>query len=353
MQIDFHHAVTYVCSRLAGFNHKDADIIAYSAQYVDDATNSGTIKFSNEAMYHRISSAHKTLDFGNHLNELENHLVWIPFHFLPGNGGKPEGENPEGSFIEKLVCYPDSYVSHDVLATCISESNRKYALHRLGITMHVFADTFAHQGFVGKLHAINKIDNLELENEEQDFFDKAKSELVNSFPMGHGPALECPDKPYLEWNYINEHFNQPVKRDNLDIFMNAVHSLVGHLANYRYQVLKENIPDEIESDYIKIKENFKSFTEPNGEERHKKWLKSIENGDFSFGSQKIEYIPKGKGSWKFKALGEEKKEDDGDEEYEFSKDFLESNWKLFHDAIQAHRFSVIHDILPKYGICVS
>ena len=31
MQIDFHHAVTYVLARLAGFDHADAEIVAYSA----------------------------------------------------------------------------------------------------------------------------------------------------------------------------------------------------------------------------------------------------------------------------------------------------------------------------------
>lgn len=34
MQIDFHHAVTYVAGRLAGKDHAKADIIAYAAQYV-------------------------------------------------------------------------------------------------------------------------------------------------------------------------------------------------------------------------------------------------------------------------------------------------------------------------------
>lgn len=65
MQIDFHHAVTYVAARIAGFTHGEADIIAYSAQYVDDATSSGAICFDNKAMYSRISSAHKSLDLDN------------------------------------------------------------------------------------------------------------------------------------------------------------------------------------------------------------------------------------------------------------------------------------------------
>ena len=59
MQIDFHHAVTYVLARLAGFPHDDAHIIAYAAQYVDDANNSGLIEFADVAPpFYHIASAH-------------------------------------------------------------------------------------------------------------------------------------------------------------------------------------------------------------------------------------------------------------------------------------------------------
>ncbi len=122
MQIDFHHAVTYTVARLATFGHREAETIAYCAQYVDDATNSGTIKFENNAMYARISSAHKTLDYRN-FDELANHFVWIPFHFLPGNGGVKAGENPDGTFVEKIICRPNSYVAKDMIRVCIEERN--------------------------------------------------------------------------------------------------------------------------------------------------------------------------------------------------------------------------------------
>ena len=49
MQIDFHHAVTYVAARVAGFVHWEADIIACAAQYVDDATSSGVVRGPNPA----------------------------------------------------------------------------------------------------------------------------------------------------------------------------------------------------------------------------------------------------------------------------------------------------------------
>src|SRR5690242_10298730 len=154
MQTDFHHAATYALARLAGFDDREAGIIGYSAQYVDDATNSGEIAFDNGARYSRISSAHKTLDYRN-FKALENARVWVPFHFLPGNGGAPAGTDPDGTFIRKLVCRPNSPVALDMLARAMSAHTEPSALHRLGITMHVYADTWAHQGFAGVSHEIN------------------------------------------------------------------------------------------------------------------------------------------------------------------------------------------------------
>ena len=59
------------------------------------------------------------------------------------------------------------------------------------------------------------------------------------------------------------------------------------------------------------------------------------------------------GSWKEAALGTVKKEDTGFERYGYSPEFLDSNWKRFHDALQAHRSNVVNDILPRYEICAA
>ena len=120
MQIDFHHAVTYVLARLAGFSVEESGIISYSSQYVDDAMIHGAVRFTNGAMYSRTSSAHKAIDFHN-TNDVENNQVWVPFHFLPGNGGLKAGKNPPGGFINKLVCKPNSYVAKEMLAKCIAD----------------------------------------------------------------------------------------------------------------------------------------------------------------------------------------------------------------------------------------
>lgn len=354
MQIDGHHTLTYVLSRMAGFTDGEAKIIAHSAQYVDDATNSGIVEFDNGAMFSRISSAHtmEAYDLKYYLDAHENHLVWVPFHFLPGNDGKVAGDNVDGSFIKKLICKPYSYVASDMLDACMKDKNKPYALYRLGITMHVFADTFAHQGFSGVVHRVNKVKNLNCENYDMNLLDIVKSKtLSRKFPMGHGAALTCPDMPFLRWSYTNG-LGEYVSRNNLDIFIEACMDLYGQLARYLTDTGREPTPYK-EEDFEKIKHNLENFTSDNGEERHQMWLKSIKDGNFSFGSVDLEYIGKGEGSWKDKAIGQKEFFDLGSETFEYNDNFMNSDWRLFHVALKAHRFDLINDILPKYGISVS
>lgn len=362
MQIDFHHATTYVCARMSGFSHEDADIISYSAQYVDEATNDGIIFFKNGAKYNRISSAHKMLDRRN-FEEMNNQMVWVPFHFLPGNGGEDAGDNPQGSFIHKLICRPDSYISRELLEDCRNNKHKPYALHRLGITMHVYADTFAHQGFAGVNHRVNEVKDLVLYNEEIDFgrklgdffgdaWDGVTQKFISkSFPLGHGAALTCPDKPYLKWSYTNG-LGEKVERDNLEIFMTAVQTMIGEMILFRIDGTDEAF-DFNPADLEVLKKNFETFKEEKGHQRYERWVESLANGDFSFGPVQLSFIPKGEGSWKDKAIANKKPIDDGTEVYDFTSEFLQSDWKMFHDALHAHYFSVVKDILPRYGICAA
>ncbi len=358
MQIDGHHAMTYIAARLAGYGHKPASVIAYSAQYVDDATNSGVIHFDNGAMYSRISSAHKMLDYRN-ADELANHQVWVPFHFLPGNGGKPAGENPKGSFIRKLVCFPDSHVARDMLRACAVDRDKPYFLHRIGITMHVYADTWAHQGFAGVNHKINEVNNLASNSKSLDksFFNKiANFFLTETFPLGHGAALSHPDRPYLVWEYTNG-LKEKVKRNNPEIFLDAVDKMCRAMQCYRNgndDMNLEAMPGLPARDAKKILSLLKSIKGDSGEERHQKWLHEISKGSFSFvAATKPNYIAKGKGSWKHKSIGQLAAADSGRETFPYKKHFLSSDWKLFHDALQVHRLDVLHDVLPRYGICAA
>jgi len=395
MQIDFHHAVTYVACRDAGFSHAEADTVAHCAAYVDDATDGKLVRFkNNKSLYKRIATAHKMLDYRN-IFELANHYSWLPFHFLPGNGGNPADESNGLTFTQKIVCRPDSHIARDMIASCIREKGRAYALHRLGITLHVYADTWAHQGFTGQVGRENKVDDLRIDAipkgnksiisahlkhhrmhnsilKASDYCSRFKwilrkikniipglaSEITDEFPLGHGAVLSFPDLPYLHWSYKPEGSaksdQKRIERKNWEVFVTAA----DHLCKVAkaYQAGSSDIDGQTglsDDTKTKIETLFQEFVDMDGGKRHNAWLSKIEQGYFSFGPQRLEYTPWGINSWKHVALGTIKEIDLKVEKFVYTDQFLTSDWKMFHDAAQAHRFELIQNILPRYGICAA
>lgn len=362
MQIDFHHTATYAIARIAGFSHDEAEIIGHCAQYVDDATNGGTIAFDNGAMYTHISSAHKHLDYRN-FSDLAMQRVWLPFHFLPGNGGMPAGDNPDGTFIEKIICSPDSHVAQDVLSACIRECDTPYGLYRLGITMHVYADTWAPQGFAGINHQVNDIRALDDHDDHDgslmgklgDFFGDTFDLVTSSFvqgvlPLGHGAVLSYPDRPFLTWSYVN-HRGEKVTRDNPKDFIAATKAMHRAFKRYMAEDPEADVPDMSDALLDKFDWLFRNLDVDDPFERHNTWIQHLADDYFGFDPATVEYIPKGPGSWKYQALRTSQEVDLDDDVFPYDASFMDSDWKRFHDALQAHRFKVLHEILPRYGIC--
>ena len=352
MQIDFHHAVTYVAARVAGFEHAKAAVIAHAAQYVDDATSSGTVYFNNKALYNRIASAHKMLDSKN-AQALANHQVWLPFHFLPGNAGLAAGQNPQGGFVEKIICTPNSEIAREMVRNVIENRHCAYGLHRLGVAMHVYADTWAHQGFAGVLHDVNEVEDAKDENSKGGLSEGIKNMFADFLddaipPLGHGRANIFPDMPFLSWRYKN-YKDDWVVRNNTDLFCEAADELCKAMQRFIAGDADAVVPGLGDADKAAIRDLFQTLNEDDGEKRHQGWLQAIAAGTFSFGKEDLFYAPRGRSSWKHQALGTSHDL----AVHTYKDDFLQSNWKLFHDAIQAHRFYLVHDLLPKHGICAA
>ena len=224
--------------------------------------------------------------------------------------------------------------------------------------MHVYTDTWAHQGFAGVNHKINEVSGLKTNNKTLDksFANKiANFFLSESFPLGHGAALSHPDHPSLVWEYKNG-LDETVSRNNIDIFMDATNKMCKAMQCFRQSDLSmdlESMPGLPQKDTNKIFSLIKSIKGDSGEVRHEKWIDEIRKGSFSFEPEEISYVAKGKGSWKQMSIGQLAAYDTGREEFTFRKTFMSSNWKLFHDALQAHRLDILHDVLPKYGICAA
>jgi hypothetical protein len=160
----------------------------------------------------------------------------------------------------------------------------------------------------------------------------------------------------LRWGYINGHGTR-ITRNNPRDFLEAAQHLYLALKRYRLGDSDAVVPPLNTIDRSKIAHYLETLTDSSGHNRHQAWLKAINQGEFSFGpspvTAQLSYVDKGKNSWKFNALGTEKLKDSPEDIFPFRNDFLNSNWKLFHDALQAHHFYVLHELLPNYGICVA
>lgn len=339
MQIDFHHTVTYVVARFAGFGASQAEIIAHAAQYVDDSTESGFVRFDNEMRYYRQASAHPVMDPSN-IDDDADAESWLPFHFLPGNEGLAAGNVSSSPYINRLVCRPNSAVAQDMIDYALRDKDKPWGLHRLGIAAHVYADTWAHQGFVGLNDPINTVSDIQYED--------GNPILVVPLPLppvGHGQARSFPDQPYLKWSYLDNGMTR-IHRDNPTDFLAAADALCTVFQRW----LGVTASGLSSAQKITIARYFALFTDEDGEDRHEKWLEELRKGSFAFGAVTLSYDAD---QWKDDALGrgyERKLLALARARYPYSPSFQHCDWKLFHDAARCQRADVFTHILPQYGI---
>lgn len=195
-----YYAVLYLCLA-AGLEPGDAVKVAYSSQYVDDSVYSAKVAviFSDgsKKVFDPIRSAHNGLkSFGAGVQE----KVYFPFHFLPGMQGE--------SYEEMAITQPGSknILFDDVIKEALKTKN----LYRIGISLHVLADTFSHEGFSGLWSQFNHADDVRFMPSKNSWWKAIGSKLRWRFgrnlfhlapAIGHGKAGHLPDIPYLGWSY--------------------------------------------------------------------------------------------------------------------------------------------------------
>lgn len=354
MQIDFHYTVTYLLSRLAGFVHAEALTIATASQSVDEATVAETLHFADGSNYGLLASAHELFDLADNGRSCTDYDVWLPFHFLPGNGGAAAGAGTDRSLVERLVCLPDSPVADAMWSACRQTAGAANHLHRVGISCHVYADTFSHQRFVGYIDDSNVVENiLHLRPAETDFLVNAEGLVADLLKLGHGGAGTDPDMPYLVWSYSNS-YGQMVERDNAEIFLLACERLVYQLGRARGTGSATALAASDRAQ-IQIQTAIAANTSTDSAIRQQGWEQLLARGAFSIGALSateqadLHYAASGSGSWEFAALGEEMNLASRVKLYDAAR-FNASDWKKFQDALWAHRAAVLDSILPAFGL---
>lgn len=228
MQLDMHYYGTYAMARAAGIKAAYAKDIATAAQYVDDS-DTAAVELRDGTFLAGAATAHHPVD-ANNIDPHDQRLVWIPFHFLPGNEGT--------TFEERLICRMDSPLAHQAIEHAMSQAEESYGPMLIGVVAHMYADTFSHYGFSGIASDINGVDIDSITprikskevlkyvmNKAGDFFEKRKADAANLLRLGHGSVATYPDRPYLSWDFRYLDGRHSGIRDNPNTFRLACEKL--------------------------------------------------------------------------------------------------------------------------------
>lgn len=355
MNIDFHYGVIYILARKAGFEGKSAETIAHACQYVDDSTVTGVLDFEEGQSFDRFASAHEMFDHKNMVRDSDMR-VWAPFHFLPACEGD--------TFDEKCVCRPNSATARALVEEALRLRTADNALHRLGVTLHVYVDTWAHQGFSGTISPNNVVHQLTSDHHDSNDLlaelrravgaarDLAESELVDMISrLGHGAALHLPDLPWAVWRYTNGH-DQPIRRENLPDFISAADMAFRALSAFRSSSATFVDQRGLPADFKDALEQLLGGSQSNDcDERLQRLFDAVASGSIPGLREDVPiYVAKGPRSWKFLATGITSHSNDGPTPPIWSAAFEESDYRKFHDAVKDHRAFVTEELLPRHGV---
>lgn len=375
MQLDMHYYGTYAMARAAGIKPDSAQVIATSAQFVDDNTARGHVEFRDGARIDQEPTAHHLADFSN-LDDRDQRRVWVPFHFLPGNVGD--------TYTERLKCRMDSPIVQELRDHHLALSDRAFALHLLGITAHVYADTFSHYGFSGVSSRGNKVDNSSFRfHQEIDDTDEAVEELssdmrdyvtskmarffenrgnhgglltnINSLvaetasgALGHGSVATLPDRPYLVWSFDYERPDAIAEihsiRNNPATFLAGCRALYNMFRRFvEMQADAHGCGDALDFETIAPKVREVLLVQADKAGRIAAWQDAAQSGEI-FGVGR-ETIPEYDGEdW-----NDQWDKLDGEADYRTAMDL--PVWR-FYQAASLHRTYVLRDLLPKHRLIV-
>jgi hypothetical protein len=365
MQIDMHYYGVYALARTAGLKPKTCQIIATASQFVDDNAANINIEFQDGGRIDAEATAHHISDILVLRDPKDQRQVWVPFHFLPGNEGD--------SFSERLLCRKDSQLAQAMVKNHLSYAKEDFGAYLMGITAHIYADTFSHYGFSGIGSRRNRVVGKSIEfdeglepdfaeklgEKEKEFFRKygqgggfvanMKSWLAEtvSGALGHGAVATYPDRPYLKWSfkyeYPKKNRNVKMQRDNPKTFLEGSQALHQMFTQFGKLNQKHSNNDglmfkTIKSEVAKIisKQVWK-------EERIKEWKSAANKG--LLGQLKFtipNYDPK---NWLQEAAEMNLGKD--------SKMALTSNLFRFYQAASINRQFVLRELFPGCGLVVA
>jgi hypothetical protein len=263
MQKDFHYDVIFALAKEAGYDHRDANTIAYASQYVDDNTDREYAVFDDEGEFYvgfpekigKTASLYfpiitQAVDITAFQIGMQRY-VYAPFHFIPGDN-TVEIKGRKNPLCTTRGCKN----AENLLKTALKSKD----LYKIGVALHGYADTWSHERFSAFHEDWNRVyKTISL-----------KSLLPN---IGHAEVVNEPDKISATW--VDERFGKQ-KIDNRERSLLAAEQIFGFLKKGRVNwkdvrsTFEEIMGAENLSDRIKLIKKMYPQIEDYNEDR---WIK--------------------------------------------------------------------------------
>lgn len=327
MDIEFHYHITYVLARKAGFDQSEAWIIAYASQYVDDNTGAFTIQAEKPSANYK-NYITQTLDITKPGNRLLR--IHTCFHFLPGDYIEHHARvKRNDGLVHVLTTTPDSRNARWLM----DEAFKSRSLYRIGIATHGYADTWAHQNFLGYRHAFNGMKGL----------------IEKAIPnIGHADAFHKPDIPYLIWQDKRlAAANRAI--ENKERFLEAAREIFSRFCKYNNTKLNDK---QIQRKWIRHREGISQAIgrehnrQVNGRktriQRYKELVEEMpaySRKDWFQEAVEVKRSPGGFGN-----RNDERNRPHT--EYRQKPGFLSSHWFKFQEAVKEHQRVALERLKP-------
>lgn len=253
MNINFHYFAVKTLAMAAGFEDTHAQQLAKYSQFVDDYNAPLLMSCSNipkeiitsgeldlyvrglSGNFQPVSTGFSSpFEYATLIVRREQRFILSPFHFAPYD---KTGAGLADNRVILLTCGDNSLMDrliHREISDFNSSSNQSIHLMRIGMLLHIFADSYAHQGFTGFLSGVNRVNITGVKNnltgkdctvQARDGIRRIFNTAMSNIPaIGHVQAGHNPDLSHVSFRYTDES-GKGHSRDNTEAFLEAARNI--------------------------------------------------------------------------------------------------------------------------------
>ncbi|MDL2231974.1 hypothetical protein LJC63_00135 [Ruminococcaceae bacterium OttesenSCG-928-L11] len=258
MDINFHYYAVKAIAVRAGFDEADAQYIASYSQFVDDFDSSFVVMLTDVPEYARYLALGSTwglywfmpvttgfnswFDMAQLITHSNQKWIVTPFHFIPelplNNPALPANWRVAPADIDVPSLITDMLVESRTAFLTSTPATRSASLMRIGMLLHIFADTYAHQRFSGfqgwENHSyLRNVTNNIGNDDVTTLYDP---DMYYTLPsVGHTNVNHAPDDSHVRFemaqkaNAGDDAYSLVYQRSNTEVFCDAAKEILKFL----------------------------------------------------------------------------------------------------------------------------